>query len=51
MKRFTNEEFSAEKVKAQVDRFQEMMYDFIKGLSKIKKQQDNFSKTMSERTF
>ena len=50
MKTFAKEEFTAEKVRDQVNRFQEMMYEFIKGLSALKKQQDNFEKRMTRKS-
>lgn len=40
--------FSPENVKEQVNRMQEFLYEFIKGLSKLKRDQDEFHKRLKE---
>jgi hypothetical protein len=49
-KKYTNVEFTPEKVQEQVGRFQEILYEFIKGLSKLRREQDSFTQGLSNAT-
>ncbi len=46
-KDYSKTELSPEKVEEQVGRFQEILYEFIKGLSKLRKDQDCFKENLS----
>ncbi len=46
-KDYSKTEFSPEKVQEQVGRFQEILYEFIKGLSKLRKDQNCFQENLS----
>ncbi|GAB4398017.1 MAG: hypothetical protein OHK0053_15740 [Microscillaceae bacterium] len=42
----TQNSFNVEKVEAQVSRFQEMLYEFIKGLSALRREQNYFNEEL-----
>ncbi|NJL14478.1 MAG: hypothetical protein HC913_16695 [Microscillaceae bacterium] len=45
-KNLTQNSFNVEKVEAHVSRFQEMLYEFIKGLSALRREQNYFNEEL-----